>query len=197
MLNIIGDSHVNTFSGYEYTRIWEIDPELSIKNIRSFSKPILEALSSYPYEVWAFQVGERDIRNHFLPDSISKNITIEQAIEETYQSYIQFIIKLCAVYDISVMTTPPQGILSSSGSEIMCPREIRHVNSIKFNTLLSTGATRTLYKCLDLWKMGAHPNDMITTEYFQEDGLHIKPALAETALRHALKTWKNPQVSRK
>jgi hypothetical protein len=186
LLNIIGDSHVHTFTKCDNTRIWEISPEVSIKTIREYPTVILKALNTYPNEVWAFQIGERDVRNNILAESITQNVPIDQIIEEYVASYRKFMFLLEGTYDIYIMTTPPQGIFCEEVDEFFSPREVRHNIGIKLNSGIKKAFTKPS-KILDLWHMGALPKDMVNKEYFQKDGLHIKPALAETALRHALK----------
>lgn len=187
ILNLLGDSHVNTYSLCENTRSYLIGDDLSINNLKKYTKQVLKTVDSRKHEPWLFIIGERDCRKHIFMESIETKEALDDVIEEYVNKLVRFLSVLNTTYVVYAASVSPTGDCGDRDCDYFAPREIRQIITAKYNARLQVISRQKDIPYLCIWKIGAAPKDVYPLDLFEEDKYHIKAEIASKKLDEALK----------
>lgn len=187
ILNIIGDSHANTYAECENTTVCVVHHDLSIQNLRTYYTPFLKAIDSKKNEPWLLVIGERDCRKNIFVDSIEQKSTVDEVLEDYISKLTKFLYLLNSNYTIYASSVSPTGDFADTISEYRAPREIRQIITAKYNARLKIECNKMGLPYLEIWKLGAHSKDMVPKGYFEADWCHIQVKMASNQLANCLK----------
>ena len=184
---MLGDSHVNTYSLCENTRSYLVGDDLSINNLKKYTKKVLKTIDSRKHEPWLFIIGERDCRKHMFVESIETKEALDGVIEQYVTKLVRFLSILNTTYTVYGVSVSPTGECNDTECDYLAPREVRQVITAKYNARLQIISRQSGVPYLGIWKLGAAPKDVCPIDMFEEDKYHIKAEIASKKLDESLK----------
>jgi len=170
------------------TRVHLINENLSIFNLKEYTKEILGAIDSHKHEPWLLIIGERDCRKHMIIESVQTKEPLDDVIEKYVTRLVRFLNTLSSSYTVYSTSASPTGDSKDVDDEYFVPREVRQVITAKYNARLQVLSRQVGVPYLNIWKMGAAPKDVCPLSLFEDDQCHIKAEKASEILDLALKT---------
>lgn len=175
VIHVIGDSHSLTYDhSQQVTPHWM--GALTAHNIMH-KQLVLDCITNgRNTRQWFFQFGEIDCRMHFYHLHKISNKPIEHFIEQTVEKYLTFINILRDNYNVSVMETPPQGLIGNvyAMEHYTDQRERQQIANL-FNETLHTRCVENGIVCVNIYPTVTEP---LGAEFFEHDMAHIKHTIA-------------------
>lgn len=151
--------------------------------MRKHYPAVISSINNKKYEPWAFYFGGIDCREKIFERSVVERLPVNTIIELVSMKYINFLEILNVVFDICVISAPPQGKKREEGREMFATQEIRQEITAKFNNCVRKCALDRKIKYLDLWgHLGVTKKDLLPDDKF-EDGAILKGDYASSMLQ--------------
>lgn len=151
--------------------------------MRKHYSAVISNIEKKKYEPWAFYFGGIDCREKIFERSVVERLPVSTIIELIGMKYVNFLEILNVVFDIYVVSSPPQGKKREEGHEMFATQEIRQEITAKFNNCVRKYALDRKIRYLDLWShLGVTKKDLLSDDKF-EDGIILKGDYASSMLQ--------------
>jgi hypothetical protein len=172
MINVIGDSHVWSFSeidGYRFHAF--LSKSCTAHQLVNKKEQLMQLLNMYPEELWLFYFGEIDSRIHIYLKSNINKIPYIDLCKDTANRYVGVIKELINNnFNVKILTQPPQGFeVNINNYPYYAGREERQRISEMLALEIKTQAKEEGVEVIDLFVGISLPD-----RDFYQDSVHVK-----------------------